>query len=127
MLTKKAKVEGFDQLQREHDLLQRFFWDTCEGMSAHTRASYVTKDKDRFSAAVYGVERGDGGYIVIKSMPAGTPSIQYWEEWQSRVHAMGFTGEFSLAMHSLAEQLRRNLPAHSVVYARPDVEVPRAW
>ena len=126
-LTKKAKLERFDSLQQEHDLLERFFWDTCEGMRPHTTASYVTKDKDRFSAAVYGVERGDGGYIVIKSMPAGTPSITYWDEWQAKVRELPFVGEWSLAMKSLAEQLRRNLPAHSCVYPKPEQELPRAW
>jgi len=108
MLTKKAKLEQFDSLKREHDLLQRFFWDSCENFPVSAEATYRTKENDKFYADVYGVNRPDGGYIVIQSLP-GTPSIAYWEEWQTKVREMPFSSEFCLAMKSLADQLRHQL------------------
>ena len=108
-LTKRAKLEQFDALSRERDLLQRFFWDACEHTTPSAHASCSTKDHDRFFATVYATNRADGGYIVIKSLPSGTPSIAYYEDWTARVAAMSFDGEFALAMKSLAELLRHKL------------------
>lgn len=108
-LTKKAKLEQFDALERERDLLQRFFWDACEHAMPSAHESYTTKNHDRFFATVYSTNRADGGYIVIKSLPGGTPSIAYYEEWTARVAAMSHNGEFALAMKILAERLRHKL------------------
>lgn len=105
-LTKKAKLERFDALNIQHDLLLRYFWDSRDGYKPERTATYKTKDGDRYKASVYRTDLASGGYIVVESKP-GVPAIDWFEDWQRKVGDMAFSGEFSLAMKSLAEQVRR--------------------
>ena len=104
MITKKAKLEQFDELQKEHDLLQRFFWDTVKAINPDVVEKYVTADGDVFHAVLYGADRADGGYIVQESIP-GTPSIKYYDDWQYAVSQMPHGTEYTLAMKILAERI----------------------
>ena len=120
-MTKKSKLEQFDTVAQERDLLQRYFWDNCAGVEPAITATYRTKDNDYFRAFVYAPDRADGGYIVITSVPAGTPSIAYYETWQQNVSELPFVGEWSLAMKSLAEQLRHKLYHASLYNASQEI------
>jgi hypothetical protein len=140
MLTKKAKLEQFDAMQRERDLLQRYFWDSREGVKPDAKARVRTNSGDVRMFAVYRVDAAHGGYIVLESSlryethgrPAtrqfGTPSIRYWDEWQAETRGLtDYHSEYVQAARQAAEELRRTLPAHAVVYAHAETEVPRAW
>lgn len=104
-LTKKAKLEQFDALNKMHDLLIRYFWDDRDGVQPEPVAKYRTKDGDKFKASLYRTDLASGGYIVIDMKP-GMPSIYYYEDWTRTVADLGFYCEYNLAMKSLAEQLR---------------------
>lgn len=107
MLTKKAKLETFDALQRRHDLLERYFWDSRNKLTpdavVHEKAG-----KDHAKLSVYGTERGDGGYIVVELNP-GMPTVCYYDEWRSKVQALPFAGEYTHMMKRAAETLRVKL------------------
>jgi len=104
-ITKKAKLEQFDTIHKERGLLERYFWDSREKLIPDAKATYRTKDGDKFVAFRYGMHRADGGYVIVECNP-GVPSIQWADEWETKVRELPFTGEWSLAMRSLAEQLR---------------------
>ena len=72
-LTKKAKLEKFDALQREHDLLQRYFWDSRIDFpfDAQVRVASQIDKRDVCVFTVYGTQRADGGYIIIEWQPGG--------------------------------------------------------
>jgi hypothetical protein len=140
MLTKKAKLEQFDALQREHDLYQRYFWDSRDSVKPDAKARVRTRSGDVLMFAVYKVDAAHGGYIVLESSlryeahgkPAtrqfGTPSIRYWDDWQRETRNLtDYESEYVQAARQAAEELRRGLPAHAVIYAHADVEAPRAW
>lgn len=103
-MTKKAKLEQYDAMNRMHDLLIRYFWDSRDGVKAERTATY-RKNGDTFKASVYRTDLASGGYVVIDVKP-GMPTIEYYEDWQRNVAALPFDGEFALAMKSLAEQVR---------------------
>ena len=108
--TKKQKIEEFDGLLRNFDLLQRYFWDTRQGRESDFTAVVVITNEhlDTLSASVHGSERDDGGYIVIDQNP-GSPSIQYLDEWLQKVQSLPFSGDYCLALKDLAAQVQHKL------------------
>jgi len=141
MLTKKAKLEQFDELSRERDLLQRFFWDSREGVKPDAKTRIRTKSGDILLFTLYCTQAAHGGYIVLESQlryeahgkPAtrqlGTPSIQYWDDWQSETRGLtDYESEYVQAARQAAEELRRGTPTLvGNVYPKAEQEVPRAW
>lgn len=110
-LTKKAKLEMFDALDRSHNLLIRYFWDSREGVKPLVVAKHKTPSGDRIRASVYRTDLASGGYVVLDYKP-GVPSIHYWEDWTRDVATLRVDGsEYSTAMRTLAEELRRGLVA----------------
>ena len=107
--TKKAKLEMFDALDRSQNLLIRYFWDSRENVKPEVTAKYRTPSGDRLRASVYRTDLASGGYIVIDANP-GIPSIAWYEDWTRDVAAMPFDGsEFTTAVKTLMEQVRREL------------------
>ena len=140
MTTKKDKIELFDALRRDHDLYQRYFWDSREGVKPDAKTRIHTASGDILLFTVYRVSAAHGGYIVLESMlkyeahgkPAtrqfGTPSIRYWDEWQAETRALtDYLSEYVQAAKQAAGELRRRLPAHAIVYPKAEPETPRAW
>ena len=123
MLTKKAKLEQFDVIERERDLYQRYFWDSREtrfgGVKPDAKTRIRTKSGDILLFTVYRTQAAHGGYIVLESQlkyeahgqPAtrqfGTPSIQYWDAWQSETNSLtDYESEYVQAARLAMEQLR---------------------
>ena len=140
MLTKKAKLERFDDIQRYCDLLERYFWDTRDDVKSDAKARVRTKSGDILLFAVYRTQSAHGGYIVLESQlkyeahgrPAtrqvGTPSIRYWDDWQAETRGLtDYESEYVQAARQACEELRRTLPAQACVYPHTEVEVPKAW
>lgn len=122
MLTKKSKLEQFDSLQREHDLLERYFWDTRQGVKAEAKARIRTKSGDILLFTLYQTKAAHGGYIVLESSlryeahgkPAtrqfGTPSIRYWDDWQAETRGLtDYMSEYVQAAREAMEVLRHSL------------------
>lgn len=104
-LTKKAKLERFDSLQREHDLLQRYFWDTLNGLRPMSTQRYEEyRGEFTITAELFAPERADGGYIVVRGESI-SPSIQYYDDWRAFVAAMPNGSHFSLGMKIVAERI----------------------
>lgn len=133
-ITKKAKLEQFDALQREHDLLQRYFWDSRDDVKSDAKTRVRTKSGDILIFTVYRVEASHGGYIVLESAlryeahgrPAtrqfGTPSIRYWDEWQAETNGLtDYESEYVQAARLAMEQLRNGLRRPSLRYQESDL------
>ena len=140
MTTKKDKVELFDALRRDHDLYQRYFWDSRDGVKPDAKTRIRTKSGDILLFTVYRVGASHGGYIVLESIlkyeahgkptikQFGTPSIRYWDEWQAETNALtDYQSEYVQAARQGAAELRRILPAHAVVYPKVKEEMPSQW
>lgn len=121
-ITKKDKLERFDQMDRERRLLERYFWDSRSKLVHDAKAVYRADNRDVFRAFAYGTDRGDGGYIVVESytfnrladgtasLDPGVPSIQYYNDWTRKVSELPHeASEYCTAMRSLAEQIRHEL------------------
>jgi hypothetical protein len=123
MITKKDKVELFDALRHDHDLYQRYFWDSRGiGLKPDAKTRVRIKSGDILVFTVYRVSAGHGGYIVLESMlkyeangkPAtrqfGTPAIRYWEEWQAETNALtDYMSEYVQAARQAVGELRASL------------------
>ena len=75
-LTKKHAIEDYPRLQREHDLLQRYFWDTQSGMIPDKVERYRDKN-GKCRIELWGCGKAHGGYVVIDE---GTPYIYYLDD-----------------------------------------------
>lgn len=125
--TQKAKLEQFDSLQREHGLLERYFWDSRADMKPDAVVREKTNHGDRCKFSVYGTDKAHGGYVVIEWNP-GTPSLIYWEAWSDLVRRMvgGPSGEVEATYQRAVEQItrilaQRNEPKHNFVTDADDI------
>lgn len=101
----------FDALDKSQNLLIRYFWDSREGVKPLVTVKHRTASGDRIKASVYHTDLASGGYVVLDYKP-GVPSIHWWEDWKRDVAGMPFDGsEYTIAVKSLAEQLRLGLVA----------------
>jgi hypothetical protein len=137
MTTKKDKVELFDALRHDHDLYQRYFWDSRGiGFKSDAKTRVRTKSGDILVFTVYHVEAAHGGYIVLESMlkyethgqPAtrqfGTPSIRYWDEWQAETNALtDYMSEYVQAARQALEELRVSLVRNHAQVCYKEVRV----
>jgi hypothetical protein len=121
-VTKKYKLERFDALQRKHDLLERYFWDSRRGVMPNAKARIRTKDGDVLLFSLYRTAASHGGYIVIEydltPGQSGTSSIHYWDQWQDETNRLtDYGSEYVLAVKQAAETLRRALSVTESVAA----------
>jgi len=109
MLTKKAKLEQFDELTRQRGLLERYFWDSRQSaMRPDAKARVRTQGGDVFLFAVYHTDKAHGGYIVVEQGES-VPSIEWWETFCLKTQALSYYGEWELAMLRGLEELRHAL------------------
>jgi hypothetical protein len=120
-LTKKAKLETFDTLKRECDLLERYFWDSRQGIKPEAKSRIRTKSGDILLFTLYQTKAAHGGYIVLESQlryeahgrPAtrqmGTPQIRYWDDWQIETRNLtDYLSEYVQAAREALEKLHRS-------------------
>ena len=113
MLTKKAKLEQFDEVSRQRGLLERYFWDSRDGdMKPEARSRVRTKDGDVFVFSVFFTDRPHGGYIVVEQPNVcGVPSIEWWDVFTDKTLRLTDYCEWSLAMRRGLEELKHELYA----------------
>jgi hypothetical protein len=109
MYTKKHKIESFDAMERERDLLQRYFWDSRAGVKPDAVSRQRNPDgDDKAKFSVYGTLLACGGYIVIEFDP-GTPSIQYLDDFRQYAKGLPMYEGYSGMVKRAEEELTRIL------------------
>ena len=65
LLTKKAKLEGYDRLASERDALATYAWHMANGHEPDAVETVDGRDPgESYTLALYGASRADGGTLV---------------------------------------------------------------
>lgn len=114
-ISKKQKLEQFDELKAERDLLQRYFWDSRSGVLYRPDAAVVVEaDGVLITLSVYRFFAAHGGYVVIEQKAhckkIGIPQIEWWEKFADMVlRAEDVSNKYIAAVRLGVEQLRVRL------------------
>lgn len=102
--TNKYRIEMFDQVEQERDLLSLYLFDTVTSIGRNTNPPITEHCRDKHAnvhAALYRPMGAIGGYVVLRV--DDNVSIHRFEELQA--HYQTKYSEYTLAIRTVLERL----------------------
>ena len=107
-ITQKQKIEKYDSLVRENDLLTRYFWETQKAtMPDKVLKGAETDHRDliKLTASLYCVTSSYGGFVVLEWNTNGSLAhyLKWADEW------LDTPAQYGSVSHDIEESLKEKM------------------